>query len=135
MGASGAVAGGGGAPFRYDNPTAGISTPTGSLSFDTKGFDWGSYSRRIYWIIWSNWNARMPQAVYTGQKGAVTVRFVIERDGRLSVISILDESGVPAYDSAAVLALEASNPLPPLPDNFPKEREGVTGRFLYNMYR
>ncbi len=134
MEASGSVGGGGGAPYRFDNPTAGLSTPTGTLSFDTKGFDWGPYARRIYWIIWSNWHARMPPAIYTGQKGAVTVRFVIEKDGTLTGIRILDESGVPAYDSAAVLALEASNPLPPLPDTFPKESEGVTGRFLYNIY-
>ncbi len=135
MEASGSVGGGGGAPYRFDNPTAGLSTPTGTLSFDTKGFDWGPYARRIYWIIWSNWHARMPPAIYTGQKGAVTVRFVIEKDGTLTGIRILDESGVPAYDSAAVLALEASNPLPPLPDTFPKESEGVTGRFLYNIYQ
>jgi len=62
------------------------------------------------------------------------VRFVIEKDGTLSTIKILSESGVPAYDSAAQLALEASNPLPPLPSDFPKEREGVTGRFLYNIW-
>lgn len=135
MGAGGSVDANGGAPYKFDNPTAGLSTPTGSLSFDTKGFDWGDYSRRIYWIIWSNWHDRMPPAIQTGLKGSVTVHFVIEKDGTLTGIQILTESGVPAYDSAAVLALEASNPLPPLPKNFPDDKEGVTGRFLYNMYR
>jgi len=134
MGAQGSIGGGGGSPYKFDNPVGGLDTPTGSLSFDTKGFDWGDYARKIYWIIWSNWHQRMPPAIYTGQKGIVTVRFVIEKDGTLSTIKILSESGIPAYDSAAQLALEASNPLPPLPSDFPKEREGVTGRFLYNMW-
>ena len=132
MGAQGA--GSGGSNFRYDNSTGGLATPSGSLSFDTKGFDWGPYSRRIYWIIWSNWHDRMPPAVYAGLKGQVTVHFVIHRDGRITDIEILSSSGVPAYDSAATLALEASSALPPLPENFPKESDGVTGRFLYNMW-
>jgi TonB family protein len=135
MGAGGSVGAEGGAPFRHDNPVGGLSTPTGSLSFDTKGFDWGPYARRLYWIIWSNWHARMPPAIYTGLKGQVTVHFVIQKDGRITGIEILSPSGVPAYDNAATLALEASNPLPPLPESFPKESEGVTGRFLYNMWR
>jgi len=132
MGAQGA--GSGGSNYRFDNPTGGLATPSGSLSFDTKGFDWGPYSRRIYWIIWSNWHDRMPPAVYAGLKGSVTVHFVIHKDGRITDIEILSPSGVPAYDSAATLALEASSPLPPLPDNFPKESDGVTGRFLYNIW-
>lgn len=135
MGSLGSVGNNGGSPFRYHNPTGGLSTPSGSLSFDTKGFDWGPYARRIYWIIWSNWHSRMPPAIYTGLKGAVTVRFVIQKDGSVTGIRILASSDIPAYDSAATLALEASDPLPPLPDNFPKEHEGVTGRFLYNMWR
>jgi TonB family protein len=135
MEAGGSVGAGGGSPYRFDNPTAGLSTPSGTLSFDTKGFDWGPYARRIYWIIWTNWHARMPPAIYTGVKGTVTVRFIIEKNGTLSGIRILSPSGVPAYDNAATLALEASNPLPPLPESFPRESEGVTGRFLYNMWR
>lgn len=134
MGAAGASGAGEGVRFRYDNPTGGLATPTGSLSFDTKGFDWGPYARKIYWIIWSNWHARMPPAVYAGLKGQVTVHFVIHRDGRISDIEVLSSSGIPAYDSAAVLALEASSPLPPLPETFPGESDGVTGRFLYNIW-
>jgi TonB family protein len=132
MGAAGA--GSGGSKYRYDNPTGGLATPAGSLSFDTKGFDWGPYSRRIYWIIWSNWHDRMPPALYAGMKGQVTVHFVIHRDGRITDIEILSPSGIPAYDNAATLALEASSPLPPLPDDFPRESDGVTGRFLYNIW-
>jgi len=132
MGAAGS--GGGGSRYRFDNPTGGLNSPTGSLSFDTKGFDWGPYARRIYWIIWSNWHQRMPPAVYAGLKGQVTIHFVIHRDGRITDITVMATSGIPAYDNAATLALEASSPLPSLPVDFPYERDGVTARFLYNIW-
>ncbi|MGH9868391.1 MAG: TonB family protein [Candidatus Polarisedimenticolia bacterium] len=125
--------GGLGEPLRYDNPVGGLSGPTGGLSFDTPGFDWGPYARRIYWIIWTNWTRGWPPAARAGLSGVVTVRFRIERDGRVTGISVVDESGTPAFDTCATLALEASNPLPPLPEDFPKDSEGITARFLYNM--
>jgi len=124
---------GAGDPLRYDNPVGGLSGPTGGLSFDTPGFDWGPYARRIYWIIWTNWTRGWPPAARAGLEGMVTVRFRIERSGAITGITVLSESGTPAFDTCATLALEASNPLPPLPDDFPKDSEGITARFLYNM--
>jgi TonB family protein len=125
--------GGAGEPLRYDNPVGGLTGPTGGLSFDTAGFDWGPYARRIYWIIWTNWTRGWPPAARAGLTGVVTVRFRIQRDGNISAIVVMKESGTPAFDTCATLALEASSPLPPLPDDFPKDSEGITARFLYNM--
>lgn len=122
----------GGAPLKYDNPAGGLSGPLGGLSFDTPGFDWGPYARKIYWVIWTNWTQGWPPAAWAGLKGIVTVRFRIWRDGRITDITIIDPSGTPAFDTCATLALEASSPLPPLPDDFPGESEGITARFLYN---
>ncbi len=122
-----------GAPLRFHNPVGALSGPVGGLSFDTPGFDWGPYARRIYWIIFNNWVNGWPPAARAGLAGVVTVRFRIHRDGTLDAIQVLAPSGTPAFDTAATLALEASNPLPPLPADFPKESEGVTGRFIYNM--
>lgn len=123
----------GGAPLRFNNPVGGLRGPSGGLSFDTPGFDWGPYARKIYWIIWTNWTQGWPPAAWAGQKGVVTVRFRIWADGTISDIEVLDESGTPAFDLCATVALEASSPLPPLPKDFPNESEGVTARFLYNM--
>ena len=123
---------GGGSPLKFDNPRGGVSGPMGGLSFETKDFDWGPYSRRIYWIIWSNWMRGWPPAAWAGLKGTVGVRFRIWKDGHISGIEVLSASGTEAFDTCATLALEASNPLPPLPDNFTKESEGITARFLYN---
>lgn len=123
----------GGAPLRFDNPVGGLSGPSGGLSFDTKGFDWGPYARKIYWIIWANWTRGWPPAARAGLTGVSTVRFRIHRDGTISAITILDSSGTEAFDTCATLALEASSPLPPLPADFTKESEGITARFLYNL--
>jgi len=123
----------GGAPLRFDNPVGGLTGPSGGLSFDTKGFDWGPYARKIYWIIWSNWTRGWPPAARAGLAGISTVRFRIHRDGTISGIIVLDSSGTEAFDTCATLALEASSPLPPLPPEFEKESEGITARFLYNV--
>jgi TonB family protein len=122
----------GGPPLKFDNPTGGLSGPLGGLSFDTPGFDWGPYSRKIYWISWTNWTRGWPPAAWAGLKGIVTVHFTIWKNGKISDITILDASGTPAFDSCATVALEASSPLPALPSDFPKESEGITARFLYN---
>ena len=123
----------GGPPLKYDNPVGGLSGPSGGLSFDTPGFDWGPYARRIYWIIWNNWMRGWPPAAYAGLKGMVTVRFRIHRDGTLSGITVMEPSGTEAFDICATLALEASNPLPELPADFPNDSEGITAHFLYNI--
>jgi len=123
----------GGAPLKFDNPTGGLAGPTGGLSFDTPGFDWGPYARKIYWIIWTNWTQGWPPAAWAGLQGVVTVRFRIMRDGQVTGITLIDSSGTPAFDTCATVALEASSPLPPLPEEFPKDSEGITARFLYNM--
>jgi len=123
----------GGPPLKYDNPVGGLSGPLGGLSFDTPGFDWGPYARKIYWVIWANWTQGWPPAARAGLQGVVTVRFRIHRDGTVTGITVEDPSGTPAFDTCATLALEASNPLPALPEEFPKESEGITARFFYNM--
>jgi len=123
----------GGDPLRFNNPVGAVSGPFGGLSFDTPGYDWGPYARKIYWVIWTNWTQGWPPAAWAGMKGVVTVHFRIWRDGRITDITIEDPSGTPAFDTCASVALEASSPLPPLPSDFPGESEGITARFLYNM--
>ncbi len=135
--ALGEIAGGapGGAPLRFDNPVGAFAGPGGGLSFDTKGFNWGPYARRIYWIIWKNWTQGWPPAARAGLPGIVTVRFRIYRDGSITDIQVLDPSGTEAFDTCATVALEASSPLPPLPADYQGESEGITARFLYNVDR
>jgi TonB family protein len=117
----------------FDNPAYLQGNNYGTLSFDTKGFDWGDYARQLYLIIKKNWYDRIPIAAYYGQKGKVFIRFVIEKDGSITDLAVIRSSEISPFDRAAENAIRASNPLPPLPSNFPKTSEGVTFGFYYNL--
>jgi TonB family protein len=117
----------------FDNPAYLQGGNYGTLSFDTKGFEWGDYARQLYLIIKKNWYDRIPIAAYYGQKGKVFIRFVIEKDGSITDLAVIRSSEISPFDRAAENAIRASHPLPPLPSNFPKEREGVTFGFYYNL--
>jgi len=105
----------------------------GPISFETQWYDWGPYAQSMVSRIRVNWYANMPQIIRTGLKGNVTIRFTIQRDGRITDITILKSSGVPPYDFAARKAIELSSPLQPLPKDFPNPSERVTCIFFYNM--
>ena len=82
----------------------------------------------------SSWGTKPHQVlIRTGMKGVVTIRFTIQRDGRITDLTILDSSTVPPYDFAARKAIELSSPLNPLPKDFPNDHERVTAMFYYNL--
>ncbi|MEA2465839.1 MAG: hypothetical protein QOJ98_3586 [Acidobacteriota bacterium] len=104
----------------------------GPLSFETQWYDWGDYAQSMVSRIRVNWYANMPQLIRTGIAGVVTIRFTIQRDGRITDIILVSSSGHPPYDFAARKAIELSSPLNPLPQNFPNPNERVTAMFYYN---
>jgi len=106
---------------------------SGPLSFETQWYDWGEYAESMVSRIRVNWYNNMPQLLQTGLKGVVTIRFTIQRDGRLTDITTLSSSTVPPYDFAARKAIELSSPLNPLPKDFPNATERVTCMFFYNQ--
>ncbi|MGH9749838.1 MAG: TonB family protein [Candidatus Polarisedimenticolia bacterium] len=119
--------------FTFNNPGFLRGEAEGSLSFDTQEFPWGDYARQIYVIVRNNWLARYPLAAREGIRGYVCWHIRIARDGRLGEFRRLRSSSVPPLDRAAADALRASDPLPPLPENFPHDSEGVAFCFYYNM--
>jgi TonB family protein len=110
----------------------GFTAEAGPLSFETKWFDWGDYSQSMVSKIRVNWYNQMPQLVRTGMKGIATIRFTIQRDGRITDVEIVESSGVPPYDFAARKAIELSSPLNALPKDFPNSSERVVAMFFYN---
>jgi TonB family protein len=120
--------------FSFSNPAWLRGQAHGTLSFDTQGFPWGEYARQLYVIIRNNWLARIPLAAREGIAGYTCQHFVIARGGEISDIEIVRSSSIPPFNKAAGDALRASSPLPPLPEEFPEPREGVTFCFFYNMY-
>jgi len=78
-----------------------------------------------------NW--RIPEIARLGVQGVVKVRFFIERDGTVTGVRIVDESGKPPMDFAARDAIAHSSPFEPLPSALGGvDREGVTITFFYN---
>ena len=112
----------------------------GMLSFQSTDFDWSDYARQIHQAIWRAWHNRLYVSVdefekWSAQRGnrglnhQAGVRFVIESNGDVSQISIEFESGCLPFDKSAADAL-AEVILPPLPPDFPREREVVDARFI-----
>ncbi len=111
--------------------TKGGQVDTGGLSFDTQWYDWGPYAKAMLAKIRRHW--RIPEIAMLGVQGVVKVRFFIERDGTISGLQILDESGKPPMDFAARDAIRDASPFEPLPvDLSGVDREGVTITFFYN---
>lgn len=118
----------------FDNP--GYLSPgmaTGTMSFDTQGFPWGDYARRVHIIIQNHWEDRLPLAYREGVRGYTCLHIVIQRDGTISDIQVVQPSSVPPFTRAALDAVRASSPLPPLPKDFPEDREGSSWCFFYNL--
>lgn len=79
-------------------------------------FPFTYYIQRMLALIESHWYK--PPAP-TGTRARV--RFTILRGGQLTGIALEESSGVPAFDRAALRALYAANPLPPLPFGYGQE--------------
>ncbi len=127
-------------PEIFANTDGGVDGSQGLVSFDTKGYDLGVYISQVLRIIERNWKNNIPPAArWRGQDGAIFVDLSIVRDPETgierAVINVTRSwsSGKPAFDQAALLALQISSPLPPLPAFFPYDRlDGRLG-FLYNL--
>ena len=113
----------------------------GLVQFDTKGYDLGEYISRVLRVVERNWKMNIPPAARVqGVTGAVFVSISIDRnhdspDEEKAIIVVHQawSSGKPAFDQSALLALEISSPLPPIPAFFPHDKlEGRLG-FLYNL--
>ncbi len=104
---------------------------TGPLSFDTQWYDWGPYAAAMLRKIRRNW--MIPEIAKLGVQGVVKVRFFIERDGTVSGLRIVDESGKPPMDFSARDAIASSSAFDPLPSDLTGvDREGITITFYYN---
>lgn len=111
-----------------------------NLTFETKDFNWTDYASAIYWAIWRSWHNRLYLTLNSFERwsiehsssaieGVTGITFVIEKNGNISEIKPLFSSGIEPLDISAVDALREVV-LPPLPPNFHKDRERVTGKFI-----
>jgi TonB family protein len=119
-------------------PNAGFGV--GNLQFESRDYDWGDYSRAIYVAIWRAWYNRLLISAGVFERWSTqnreplldhqtVVRFVIERSGEVTGVVVETPSGCYPLDDSAADALRAVI-LPPLPTDFPRQRERVRATFV-----
>lgn len=105
-----------------------------AIQFESRAdVDWGPYAARVKRIVGGNW--RIPLSAQAGLEGATQVHFFIARDGSIEDLQLVHGSGKSPLDAAAEGAIQLSDrlPPPPLPEDHPEDRVGVTWIFFYNL--
>lgn len=92
--------------------------PESPITLEGKPFRFPWYLEQLVRKIERNWRP-------SSNTLKATVYFRIASDGRLSDIRIAEESGNFLFDQAARRAVEASAPMPPLPDEYEGDYLGV----------
>ncbi len=131
--ASGPGEGAGDSPMQFRNFDPNFSTEAPLILSDTRGVDFGPYLARVIFNVRRNWYSMIPVAAKLGQKGRVAIVFEIVKDGSVPQLRLVAGSGSDPLDRAAVAAIRASNPFPPLPDDFTGEHLVLQFTFLYNL--
>ena len=65
-------------------------------------------------------------------RGRVVIQFNIHKDGRISDIAVVQPSSVDAFNRSAFNAISGSNPVEPLPPEYPDAMAFFTVTFYYN---
>ncbi len=99
---------------------AGGNVGIGGATFDQPDFNYSYYIERMLVTIGTNW-FKPAQMVPTSP----VIRFQILRDGTISGADVERTSGLAFVDRAALRAVLASSPLPPLPAEFAGDHLGV----------
>jgi TonB family protein len=97
------------------------------------GVDFWPYMVKVLSTVKRNWLAVIPESARLGRQGRVTVQFAIDRTGAVPKLVIATPSGTEALDRAAVAGVSASNPFPPLPNEFKGSQIRLQFVFKYNV--
>jgi len=116
-------------------PSPGVQGSALELKSDPMGVDFRPYLTQILATIRRNWYAVMPESVKLGRRGKVGLLFGISRTGGVTKVTYSSQSGSDPLDRAAVAAISASNPFPPLPTEYKGDRIVLQLNFAYNMPR
>ena len=100
-----------------------------SIQFDTKGVEFGPWVRRFLAQIRRNWF--VPNAAMS-LMGHVSVSFNVHKDGTITDIVVVGPSKVEAFNTSSLNAIADSNPVQPLPAEYPDEKALITITFYYN---
>lgn len=113
-------------------PSPGKMGSSLELLSDPQGADFRPYLLRVLSAVRRNWFAVIPESARLGRRGRVVVQFAIAKDGKVPKLIIASPSGADPLDRAAVAGISASNPFPPLPDEFKGSEVRLQLVFVYN---
>jgi TonB family protein len=113
----------------FSNPQGGVNDPGSTIQFDTKGVDFGPWIRRFVAQVRRNWF--IPHAAMSF-RGRVVIQFNIHRNGRITDVAVVSPSSIDAFNRAAYQAIVGSNPVEPLPPEYPDPMAFFTVTFFYN---
>ena len=103
------------------------------LLSDPRGVDFKPYMIQVLSLVRRNWLAILPESARAGRRGRVIIQFSIDRAGAVPKVVIAEGTGTDALDRAAVAAISASQPLPPLPADYKGDKISLQFAFSYNM--
>ncbi|MBI4466844.1 MAG: TonB family protein [Acidobacteria bacterium] len=112
-----------------------FNTPFPTILSDTRGVDFGPYLIRLLREVRRNWYAVIPESARWGEQGRVVIVFSIQKDGSvpLGQPTVVRSSGRSHLDRPAFASIRASQPFPPLPEEFTGENIVLQFTFLYNL--
>jgi TonB family protein len=113
----------------FNNPQGGANDPGSTIQFDTKGVEFGPWIRRFVAQVRRNWF--IPHAAMAF-RGRVVVQFNIHKNGRITDVNVVGPSSIDAFNRAAYQAIVGSNPVEPLPPEYPDPVAFFTVTFFYN---
>lgn len=121
----------------FGTPTAGHTEyidariPDGDrIDMNTTAFRYISYftgMRKAIEMVW----IYPREAVERGLQGEVQLEVVIEKDGKVSKVRLVNSSGYAVLDANMLQTIRLASPFAPLPKSWNKERILVTGAFHY----
>ncbi|MBI4843995.1 MAG: energy transducer TonB [Nitrospirae bacterium] len=100
------------------------------IKFDTSDLRYRGYMMRLKNHIESVWQYPK-EAARLGISGGLDIKFVINRDGTLGDVKIMNPSGFADLDNAALKALDDTFPFDRLPDDWEGDEYVVDGHFIY----
>ena len=113
----------------FNNPQGGVDDPGATIQFDTKGVEFGPWIRRFVAQVRRNWF--IPHAAMSF-RGRVVIQFNIHKNGRVTDVAVVSPSNIDAFNRAAFQAIVGSNPVEPLPPEYPDQMAFFTVTFYYN---
>jgi TonB family protein len=100
------------------------------MSIPLKGYDLLPWATAVIDRLQINW--ALPSVPEVPDAARISMIIVIKRSGELDSIEILEGTSIEALDRAALEAIRASLPFPPLPADFPGDLLEITFEFVYN---